>query len=48
MMEKNFNNCSLEEIKQMIEKKKQENSDLRKEIIKKNKMLKELLTIVNK
>ena len=43
MMKNALENKSLEEILNLIEIKKQENSELRKDIIKKNKILKDLI-----
>lgn len=42
-MKNTLENNSLEEILYLIERKKQENSNLKKDIIKKNKILKDLI-----
>lgn len=44
----NKNNYSLDEILRMIEIKKQENLNLKRKIIEKDKKLKEMLALLNK
>ncbi len=46
-MKNTLENNSLEEILYLIERKRQENSNLKKDIIKKNKILKDLITKIS-